>query len=234
MGIVGIFCTFTVILQLGYLVFREYSLEVSGDVAKPTILIDAGHGGEDGGAVGYSGEVESHINLNIALKLQQLMVLYGMDSVLLREEDVSLHDETATSVKEKKNSDLKQRVALVNGYDHGFLLSIHQNAFTQEQYYGAQVFYTKETEDFAEYLQELLRVGLNPENERVSKPVAESLYLMNHVEVPAVLVECGFLSNEMEGKLLATEDYQQRIACLLAVGLLTGEFITGDGVVMSS
>lgn len=218
--IAGIFLVFILILPLGYHIFHQES-QVSGDFGEPTILIDAGHGGEDGGAVAITGMVESHINLAIALKLEQLLLFYGVAPVLVRTEDISLHDETANTFAEKKSSDLKNRVAMVNQYENGLLVSIHQNSYTESQYSGAQVFYTSEGQALGEQLQDLFRVHLDPDNERVSKPVDTSLYLMNHVEVPALLVECGFLSNEGEAKLLASEAYQQKIACVLTAGLLT-------------
>lgn len=216
-----VFCVFLLILQLNLDFYHKRKSYVGDFDPSYTIIIDPGHGGEDGGAVSLLGEVESEMNLSIALTLEQLLLFYGIVPVLLREEDVSLHEDTATTIKEKKSSDLKQRVSIVNGYENGFLLSIHQNSYTESQYHGAQVFYNLEGESFGEHLQELLRVGLDPENQRVSKLVDSSIYLMNHVEVPAVLVECGFLSNPQEAEQLASKEYQKRIACVLAVGLLS-------------
>lgn len=216
-----VFCVFLVILQLNLDFFQKRRSYVGDFDSSYTIIIDPGHGGEDGGAVSLFGEVESEMNLSIALTLEKLLLFYGMEPVLLREEDISLHQDTATTIKEKKSSDLKQRVSIVNGYENGFLLSIHQNSYTEPQYHGAQVFYNPEGEEFGQLLQELLREGLDPENQRVSKLVDSSIYLMNHVEVPAVLVECGFLSNPQEAEQLASKEYQKSIACVLAVSLLS-------------
>ncbi len=132
-----------------------------------TIIIDPGHGGEDGGAVSVLGDVESHINLAIALKLEQVLLFYGIEPVVLRREDISLHDPQATTIKEKKSTDLKNRVALVNHIENGFLLSIHQNIFTEEKYAGAQVFYNPEAQEFASLFQDLLRENLDPQNNRM-------------------------------------------------------------------
>lgn len=218
--VIGVFLSFSLVLGLGYWVKRE-QMVVQGEVFSSVILIDAGHGGEDGGAVGVSGEIESQINLAIALKLEQLLLLYGFEPVLLREEDISLHEDSAESISEKKSSDLKQRVSLINSYEDGILLSIHQNSFTDGKYYGAQVFYSENAQDLGEHMQTALREGLDPSNERVSKLVDSGLYLMNRVEMPALLVECGFLSHHHEALLLGTSAYQQKIACVLVAGLLT-------------
>lgn len=210
------------LVQLPRLFFVTES-PVIATTTLPTILIDAGHGGEDGGAVSAAGDVESHINLAIALKLETLLLFYGIEPVLLREDDVALHDEGIDTVKARKTSDLKNRVELVNQYEDGFLLSIHQNFFTESQYSGAQVFYTddsQETQEFATELQTLFRDNLNPDNNRPAKVVDSGIYLLNHVQVPALLIECGFLSNEEEAKRLVTSDYQQSIACILTAALL--------------
>lgn len=192
----------------------------SSTLRPPTIIIDAGHGGEDGGAVSDQGAIESHINLAIALDLEQVLALYGRESLLLREEDLSLHNEEATTFQEMKRSDLENRVAMVNQVDQGLLISIHQNAFPQSKYSGAQVFYTPDAQDLAVQLQKILRDSLDENNKRSSKPVDSGIYLMNHVTCPALLVECGFLSNPAEAALLETEGYQRKIACAIATALL--------------
>lgn len=215
-----VFCVLLLILQLNIKIFQKQKAYVGDFTQVPTIIIDAGHGGEDGGAVALSGAIESEINLQIALTLEQLLLFYGIEPILLREEDISLHQESAITLKEKKSSDLKERVALVNGYKNGFLISIHQNSYTEPEYHGAQVFYTKGNEEFGRHLQELLRVGLDPDNQRVSKQVESSIYLMNHIDVSGVLVECGFLSNPQEAARLTTESYQKSIACVITVSLL--------------
>lgn len=210
------------VTQLPKLLLKHQS-PVSNFNPKTTIVIDAGHGGEDGGAVSAQGHVESHMNLAIALKLEQLLLFYGIEPVLLRDQDISLHDPDLDTVKERKTSDLKNRVSIINEIENAFLISIHQNFFTETQYTGAQVFYTEdspETEAFALFLQTLLRENLDPSNKRTSKIVDPSLYLFQHIEGSGILLECGFLSNPEEALLLADPVYQQNIACVLVASLL--------------
>ena len=182
------------------------------------LVLDAGHGGEDGGAVSLSGVPESQINLAIVLKLDQLLGLYGECPVLLRTQDVSLHDPEADTLRKKKVSDLHNRVAMVEAVEGATLLSIHQNTFPNSKYHGAQVFYADEalSQPLAQRIQEVLRQALDPDNARQAKPVPETVYLMEHVTCPAILVECGFLSNAEEGALLQTEGYQTKLAAVLA------------------
>lgn len=182
------------------------------------LIIDAGHGGEDGGAVSLSGVPESGINLAIALKLDQLLGLYGTAPILLRNDDRSLHDPEAQTLREKKVSDLHNRVETIERYPGATLISIHQNTFQSQRYHGAQVFYspTPDSQPLAGLAQSLLRQTLDPSNERVPTQIPESVYLMNHITCRAILVECGFLSNPEEDRLLQSEDYQLKISAALA------------------
>ena len=197
---------------------------VSVTRAAPLIL-DAGHGGEDGGAVSVTGVTESRVNLEIVQKLRDTLALYGVDPVVLREEDVSLHDPEASTLREKKRSDLKNRVRAVEAVEGGTLLSIHQNSYPGSQYRGVQVFYapTGGSRELAELLQTALREELQPDNDRQAKPIPESVYLMNHVSCPAVLVECGFLTNPEEEALLRDGGYQRQLAAVLAGAWLTAQ-----------
>lgn len=197
---------------------------VSVTRAAPLIL-DAGHGGEDGGAVSVTGVPESRVNLEIVQKLRDTLALYGVDPMVLREEDVSLHDPEASTLREKKRSDLKNRVRAVEAVEGGTLLSIHQNSYPGSQYRGAQVFYapTGGSRELAELLQTALREELQPDNDRQAKPIPESVYLMNHVSCPAVLVECGFLTNPEEEALLRDGGYQRQLAAVLAGAWLTAQ-----------
>ena len=197
---------------------------VSVTRAAPLIL-DAGHGGEDGGAVSVTGVPESRVNLEIVQKLRDTLALYGVDPVVLREEDVSLHDPEASTLRKKKRSDLKNRVRAVEAVEGGTLLSIHQNSYPGNQYRGAQVFYapTGGSRELAELLQTALREELQPDNDRQAKPIPESVYLMNHVSCPAVLVECGFLTNPEEEALLRDGGYQRQLAAVLAGAWLTAQ-----------
>ena len=187
-----------------------------------TLVLDAGHGGEDGGAVSPSGAVESGLNLAIVGRLDQLLGLYGEAPVLLRSEDVSLHDGSATTLREKKVSDLHNRADRVAATENAVLLSVHQNTYPDSRYHGAQVFYAAgaESQALAEGTQEILRAALDPENSRQAKPIPDSVYLLNHVSCPAILVECGFLSNPEEEARLRSDGYQRKLAAALTAAWL--------------
>ena len=217
----------------GYLVFwPSGSIQTAGpvDSGRPVLVLDAGHGGEDGGAVSLTGVPESQINLAIVQKLDLLLGLCGQSPVVLRQEDVSLHDPSADTLREKKASDLKNRVAMVEGTENGVLLSIHQNMFTDAKYHGAQVFYapTQGSQEFAVFTQEVLRQAVDQANERQAKPIPDTVYLMNHITRPAILVECGFLSNPEEEGKLRSEGYQLQLAAALTGAWLQYSEELGD------
>lgn len=185
-------------------------------ISKNTVIIDAGHGGVDGGAVSCTGVLESVINLEIALKLNDLMHLLGINTVMIRETDISVYTKGET-IAQKKISDLKERVRIVNNTSNATLISIHQNHFTDSRYSGAQVFYgeTDGSQQLAESLQSTFFKTMNPANNRRIKK-ADGIYLMQHIECTAVLVECGFLSNAAEEYKLRTKEYQQKISSVIA------------------
>lgn len=182
------------------------------------LILDAGHGGEDGGASSASGSKESDINLNIVRKTEALMAFLGIRTELTRTEDRSMHSEGAVTIREKKVSDLKNRVAFVNGTPDAMLISIHQNHFTDSRYSGAQVFFHEGdiSRQWGEGTQEALRQVLVPGNTRDAKPMPDGIYLFEHISCPALLVECGFLSNGEEASLLLTDAYQRKISMGLA------------------
>ena len=164
----------------------------------------------------------SGINLAIVQKLDQLLGLYGEAPLLLRSEDISLHDDSAQTLREKKVSDLHNRVARIEETEHAVLLSVHQNTFPDGKYHGAQVFYSNGelSQPLAQLTQETLRAALDPGNTREAKPIPDSVYLMNHITCPAILVECGFLSNAEEDLLLQSGAYQTKLASALAASWL--------------
>lgn len=195
------------------------------------LILDAGHGGEDGGAVSITGVAESNINLAVTLKLDQLLGFYGVCPILLRDTDISLHDPSAGTLREKKVSDLKNRVATIEGIENGVLISVHQNTFTNQVYYGAQVFYREagESQALANLAQEALRQGLDPNNDRVPTKISDSIYLMKHITCPAILIECGFLSNPAEEEKLRSSGYQTQLAiCIASAWLQSGEIQGGN------
>ena len=184
-----------------------------------TIVIDAGHGGEDGGAVSCAGVPESRINLEIALRLRDLCHLLGYNTCMIRTEDISVYTEGNT-LAAKKASDLRQRVRIVNSTNRGILISIHQNTFSDNRYDGAQVFYapTEGSKELADLLQSNLIISLNQNSHRNSKP-ANNVFLMQHIERTGVLIECGFLSNPEEEARLRDASYQKKLCCVIASSL---------------
>ncbi len=184
-----------------------------------TIVIDAGHGGEDGGAISCTGVLESHINLQIALRLEALCHLLGYRTHMIRCSDISIYTE-GNSIAAKKVSDLKNRVRIVNDTENAILISIHQNIFPDCRYSGAQVFYNDMGGAMllAESMQTLFVNTINPGSSRKIKK-AESIYLMEHISKPGILVECGFLSNPEEEIKLQNTRYQQKICCVIVTSL---------------
>lgn len=183
------------------------------------VVIDPGHGGEDGGAVSCTGKNESTFNLQIALRLNDLLHLIGYDTVMIRTTDVSVYTAGQT-IAQKKVSDLKQRVRIVERTYNPVLVSIHQNTFPEGKYRGAQVFYSGSagSDTLAKQMQDLLVSSLNPGSSRKAKQ-GSGIYLLDKITVPGVLVECGFLSNYQEEALLGTADYQKKLCCVISVCL---------------
>ena len=186
-----------------------------------TIVIDAGHGGEDGGAVSCTGVSESGINLDIALKLNDLLHLLGWRTKMIRTADISVCTGGQT-IAQRKVSDLKERVRMVNDTENPILVSIHQNMFSDARYSGAQVFYTPSGLELANTLQENFCALLNPSSRRQSKP-AKGVYLMENIDCPGILVECGFLSNPAEEAKLRENSCQQKLAAV--IGTTLAEFL---------
>ncbi len=185
---------------------------------KHIFIIDAGHGGEDGGATSCTGVLESNLNLEIALRLNDLMHLLGMDTVMIRTRDISVYTQGST-LAAKKLSDLQNRVRIVNEHTNGILISIHQNIFSDSRYSGAQVFYNDTSAAvMAKQLQENLISHLNPGSKRSSKP-ANGVYLMRHIQRPGILIECGFISNPTEEANLRAGEYQKKLCCVIATTL---------------
>lgn len=222
---------FWVLFCASLVLFCAQTMEAFGVVAfhaeffekKGTIVIDAGHGGEDGGAVGVNGLVEKDINLAIALALAEDLKANNFDVVLVRDGDYSVGDQSLSTVAERKRSDTKRRVSLVEETGDCLLVSIHQNQFSQSQYSGAQMFYSPNNEEsaqLAECIRQSVVSSLQPENTRQNKEAGEEIYLLTHCQVPAVLVECGFLSNPQEAELLGQETYQNDMAAAIYNGII--------------
>lgn len=204
--------------------FSNITAHTSADIDddRITVIIDAGHGGEDGGAE-VDGILEKDINLSIADKLADTLRLCGVHVTEIRDEDISVYDDSAQTLREKKVSDLKHRVEIVNGSENNILVSIHQNKFDNSSYSGAQVFYSSNN-DKSRVLAGSIRNSvvslLQNDNTRELKPANSDIYLLDNATVPAVIVECGFLSNDEERAKLLDSGYQSEMAYSIAMGVM--------------
>ncbi len=181
-----------------------------------TLVLDPGHGGADGGAVSVTGTYESKINLAIALRCRALAELYGIDTVMTRESETLDYPESASTIHAKKVWDTKARVELVNATPNAVLISIHQNKYTTASPHGSQALYAKTqgSRELAQAIQSNLS-QVTGESKRTAARIGESIYLMNHIDCPAVLVECGFVSNVPEAKMLEEPAYQLKLAAVI-------------------
>ena len=187
------------------------------------IVIDAGHGGEDGGAIGANGVYEKDINLNIAFDIYYLLKASGHSVVLTRDKDILLYDTTADYNGRKKALDMAKRLEITQSFSDPLFISIHQNSFPQEKYCGLQVYYSSNAAEsfyLAEKIQNDTKALLQPDNKRKTKPSGGNIYLLEKITSPAILIECGFLSNPTECALLSTESYQKEIATVIYTSIL--------------
>lgn len=193
-----------------------------GQKQQKTVIIDPGHGGFDGGAVASDGTVEKEINLNISLTVAKLLKQNGVCVIMTREKDVSTEDTESSEIASKKRSDLKNRLELMKDYPDSVFVSIHLNKFTTSSAFGSQVFYSdnEEAKMLGDTIQRSIVNLVQHDNMRVNKKATSSTYLLYNATVPAVLVECGFLSNTGELALLKQEDYQQKIAFSIYCGIM--------------
>ena len=221
---VAVFCLFLFggLLSTSFTEDTAIQANVQAQPKEKTIVIDAGHGGEDSGAVA-NGLLEKDINLSISLKLRDMLEAAGYKVVMTRDTDKSIYDSSAQTTREKKVSDLKNRTDIINGSEDNILISIHQNKFEQSQYYGTQMFYSvnsPESEQLAEELRRSVTSMLQPDNKRELKPSTDSIYILKQAEIPAVIVECGFLSNPQEAEKLSSQEYQQQMAFAIFCGII--------------
>ena len=194
------------------------SLPVSGK----TIVIDAGHGKPDEGAQSNNGTTEAETNLKIALKLQNLLEQSGSFVILTRSDENAIYDLDTKTLKQKKISDIHNRVKIGNESSADIFVSIHLNKIPQQQYDGWQTFYNAQSEDgqrLAVSIQNNLNEAIQRENNRVAKSI-DNIYIVKHVEIPMTIVECGFLSNPEEEKLLLDDEYQNRLAWGIYNGII--------------
>lgn len=189
----------------------------------PTIVIDAGHGGEDGGAVSESGVLEKDINLSIANDTSALFYLLGFDVTQTRKTDIAL-DNGEDTIRKRKVSDMKKRLEIFNSSKENTIISIHQNKFSESKYHGTQIFYSPnnpKSKQLADSIKYSVKGLLQPDNERECKKADSGIYLLNNTNNPAVIVECGFISNGEECKNLLDSQYQKQMAFSITAGFLS-------------
>jgi len=217
-------CAFT---ALGIFLVQHAAQRAAAGPAQcpdPVILLDAGHGGEDGGAVGVGGLVEKDLNLAVTLKVETYLRAMGYQTILTRATDTDLHDSAASNVRARKTTDIHNRFRLMEALrDKDLFVSIHMNKFPGSAAHGTQVFYSKNTPQsavLAESIQRSVVRLVQPGNTRQVKPSGDSIYLLYYAKKTAVLVECGFLSNAGDAEKLQQDDYQNQIAFAIACGIL--------------
>lgn len=219
---------FIIIVIVAGLVFVSFNTDNEAAVKSsnselPVIIIDAGHGGMDGGAVSADGTQEQHLNLDIALKMNEYLTELGYKTVLTRADDNSIHDSDADTIRQQKVSDIHNRLKIIEENPDSIFVSVHQNYYTESKYSGTQVFYSvnnQESEKLAQNIQSSVVSSLQPDNTRQIKQSGSSIYLLHHSTVPSVLVECGFLSNAEETEKLKSEDYRMQMAQAVCKGII--------------
>lgn len=179
-----------------------------------TVILDAGHGTPDEGASSKTGVTEATINLSITLKTKEFLEQNGYKVILTRKNNNGIYDSNCTTIREKKNSDLRNRVKIANQSDADIFVSIHLNKIPEEKYWGWQTFYKNKNEEgkkLAESIQNNLNKVIQKENKRVPLKI-DNIYIIRNIKIPTTIVECGFLSNNEEAKLLETAEYQEKLA----------------------
>lgn len=202
---------------------KSVKLLLSGisDIIPTTVKTYAGHGGADGGGVGINGTIEKDVNLNITKYLGSMLSLSGYEVVYTRTEDVSIYDDGITGLRKQKISDMENRLEIVNKYPDSVFLSIHQNQYTDSAYFGGQMFYTTNNKNnfrLATIMQNKF-AELQSGNDREVKLIDNGLYLFKTTKQPALLIECGFLSNKNDAELLKSPEYQKKVAFTIYRGL---------------
>lgn len=219
---------FAILVLMSIILLSDKSVAVMKRIFQPVdkegdkgiIVIDAGHGGFDPGKVGVNGAKEKDINLAIAMDLKKLLENEDYEVVMTRDTDCGLYQETD---KNKKSTDMKNRVKIIDEVKPLLAVSIHQNSFTQESSRGAQVFYyngSVEGEKFARIMQQTIKDVIADGNHRIEKSNT-AYYMLKKSSCPLVIIECGFLSNPAEANLLVSEDYQMKMAEAIKQGIIS-------------
>ncbi len=188
----------------------------------PVLIIDAGHGGADGGAEAPGGVKESIININVALRLKDMASFCGVHAIMTRNDEELPYPESADTIAKKKRWDQQRRLELINSKENAVFLSIHQNKYPDSRPFGPQVLYGKAagSQQLGELCHKLLNEKLCPENRRVASPAPKEIYLMKNAGCPAILVECGFISNPNELQLLIDDTYQKKLSAIMLAAYL--------------
>ena len=213
----ALFCIISLLISLILIIPSinfELPLPTDTDVGNVTIVIDAGHGGEDGGCEG-NGLVEKDLNLDISMRLASLLREAGVNVVMTRETDILLYDKNSDYEGKKKVQDVRRRLEIATEQENAVLVSIHMNYFAETKYSGLQVWYSKndsKSRILANLIQTEVKTTLQPNNKRSIKEATSGIFLLNNATFPAVLVECGFLSNTDEARALGDAEYRQSLA----------------------
>lgn len=218
-----IICVLAFLFQIS-MAFSKINVKTasSKSAEKPIIVIDAGHGGEDGGAVNDDGVAEKNINLAISKDTSDIIKLLGFNVVNTRSDDTALTT-YGNTIHARKVSDMKNRLNIFNNGKNNVIISIHQNKFPQSVYHGTQIFYSPNTESsksLAESIKYMVTTLLQNDNKRECKKAGKDIYLLKNCVNPSVIVECGFISNKSECSHLTSDIYQKQMSYSIAMGLL--------------
>ena len=218
-----VFLSLIIFLSFATIIIKNDSVETMAWTSESKVIVlDAGHGIPDEGAQSDEGITEASINLAIAKKVQKLLEEAGNTVILTRKDENAIYDEGCTTIREMKVSDIKNRVKIGNESSADIFVSIHLNKIPQKQYWGWQTFFKENNEDskkLATCIQEGLSDIIDKKNKRVPLKI-KNIYIVDHVNIPITIVECGFLSNEEEEKLLQTDEYQNKLAQGIYLGIL--------------
>ena len=230
--VLSVFLLFVLIFTLAVFCFIYFSnkdirqKEVSEPKSvsdMPIVIIDAGHGGEDGGAIGVNGVYEKDLNLKIAKKLDTLLKSAGICTVMTRSEDILLYDRNEDYEGRKKALDMAKRLEISESYENAIFISIHMNSFPIARYSGLQVYYSQNdpsSKELADMIQSITKDSLMQENTRKTKASDGKIFLLDRMNIPSVLVECGFLSNPSECEKLCNEAYQNELSVAICCAVL--------------
>ncbi len=215
-------CIFTVIKKTENNIISVVGNEAT-EFNSYKFILDAGHGGEDGGAVAFDGTLEKDLNLTFCNNISLYFDIFGIDYIIIRDGDFSVGDTSLETIRKRKASDIHKRHDIINSYENSILLSIHQNMFSVEKYFGTQIFYDgkfDESESLSKILQFTVKNRLQADNNRKIKVTDDSIYLLHKAQRPSVMVECGFMSNINELAQLKTSEYQSQFSYFITKGII--------------